>query len=365
MRILYDHQIYVEQEYGGISRYFYELGKELKTDLHVDVENTTCLSNNVYTTDPIYSSKKFFPNNKFKGKVRLLKIINELNSKVKLKGSYDIFHPTYYDTYFLKEIKNRPFVITFYDLIHEKFAHKFDDLTDDKQLFEKRKKLLDKASKIIAISNSTKNDIIEVYKVPETKIEVVYLASSINPGKRDNEIPYDNYILYVGNRRYYKNFKLFIEAIAPLLIKEKGIKVICAGGPKFDLSEMNFFIELKIANQLLQLSINDHLLSTLYKKALFFVFPSVYEGFGIPVLEAFSCSCATLLSATSSLPEVGGDAALYFDPYDKDDILDKVTLLLYDSDLRDKLKKNGVKRLKLFSWLQTAKDHYGIYKSVL
>jgi glycosyltransferase involved in cell wall biosynthesis len=365
MTILFDHQIYIEQEYGGISRYFYELSKGLKIDLKVDVKNTICLSNNIYTTDPIYTSIKFFPNNSFKGKARSLKIVNELNSKCRLKGNFDVFHPTYYDAYFFNNIKNRPFVVTFHDLTHEKLLHKFKILNTDKTLFDRRRLLLEKSAKIIAVSHCTKNDIVDTYKVDPSKIEVVYLANSIDSNNHEIIVPYKNYILYVGMRGFYKNFKLFVAAITPLLLKEKNLKVLCAGGGRFTKEEMVFFKSLRIIDQLIQVDINDQLLATLYKNALFFVFPSLYEGFGIPVLESFSCSCPALLSNTGSLPEIGGGSALYFNPTDKKDILDKVSLLLYDQNLRDKLKVAGLKREQEFSWTETTKGHYKVYKSLL
>ena len=361
MKIVYDHQIYIWQEYGGISRYFYELSKALLKDPTLDVKNTVRLSNNEYTSDRLYNTHSFFTNQSFPGKFRILRIVNEWSSKKELNKGFDIFHPTYYDTYFFSTIKNKPFVITFYDLIHERFSNKFKNLGVDKDLFTRRKLLLEKATRVIAISQSTKNDIVDIYKIPEAKIDVVYLANSIDSKDSSTAIPYKNYILYVVRSNSYKNFTPFIKAITPLLIKEKDLKVVCAGGGRFDSTEQNLFTELKISDQMIQTGINDQLLAALYKSALFFVFPSNYEGFGIPVLEAFSCSCPALISDVSSLPEVGGNAALYFDPNDKSDILDKVSILLYDSDLRKKLAIAGLEREKLFSWSQTAIRHKEIY----
>ena len=365
MKVIFDHQIYLFQQYGGISRYFYELTSILTHELNVDVVNTICLSNNIYATPPLYSSAKFLPDYSFKGKARFMDTVNQISSLLKLNKKYDIFHPTYYDTYFLERIGKRPFVITFHDLTHEKLATRFEDLSRDKQLFQRRKLLLDRASKVISVSASTKNDIMDIYKVPSDKIEVVHLASSIWPGNQDMEIPYDNYILYVGNRQSYKNFILFIESISPLLQKDNALKVLCAGGGVFTLDEINLFNDFKIADQLIQISINDNLLSSLYKKALFFVFPSLYEGFGIPILEAFTCSCPVLLSDISPFREVASDAAIYFNPTEREDLLDKATQLLQDEYLRARLKTAGSNRGEEFTWFNTAKSHQEIYQSIL
>src|ERR1700761_9822305 len=136
MKLLYDHQIYSFQNYGGISRYFYELSKGLKLDLKVDVANSVLLSSNVYTTDPLYQSQNILPNVSFKGKGWIFKNVNQLNSLLLInKQNFDIFHPTYFDTYFFNILKNKPFVITFYDLINEQLKDRFTELNIDNSLF--------------------------------------------------------------------------------------------------------------------------------------------------------------------------------------------------------------------------------------
>ena len=365
MKVVYDHQIYVTANYGGIARYFFEVSKSLVANHGVEVVNTVRLSNNIFTGDPIFNAKKFFPGQSFKGKKRILRMVNEVVSKRKLKEKFDVFHPTYNQTYFLNTIKNKPFVITIHDLIQEKFKHQYPEFGEDTALFKNRKLLIAKCSKIIAVSENTRNDLVEFYNIPTSKIEVVYHGNSINEQNfYTGVLPFNNYILFVGRRKFYKNFQPFIEAIAPLILKEGDLSVVCAGGGEFNKNEHNLFRDLKIAGRLTQVEITDELLSELYRKALFFVFPSLYEGFGIPILEAFGCSCPVVLSNTSSLPEIGGDAALYFDPYDKDDMMDKVKSLLYDEKLRDNLKEKGSARVKEFSWAQTAKGHFDVYRSL-
>ena len=159
MKVLYDHQIFTIQKYGGISRYFYELIKNFNKQRDINIYTSLFLSNNYYIRDrkDIYYNE-FLPNGKFKYKQRLQIIINKLISIYNLKKQkYDIFHPTYYDTYFLKYIDNTPFVLTVYDMIHEKLNNSSnDDITKNKIL------LCEKASKIIAISKSTKKDFLSL-----------------------------------------------------------------------------------------------------------------------------------------------------------------------------------------------------------
>ena len=111
--------------------------------------------------------------------------------------------------------------------------------------------------------------------------------------------------------------------------------------------------------------VNDTILSSLYTNALAFVFPSLYEGFGIPILEAFACNCPVLISNTSSLPEIAGDACISFDPKDKSSILDAVKHVLSDKSLQAELREKGRKRLNFFSWERTAKETKQVYKNVI
>ena len=366
MKILYDHQIFTSQKYGGISRYFYELVRELDNISEVEYEIPLLVSNNHYISDKRFVDYiELLPNKQFRGKHRIFKLINKPNNIWKLKQQkFDIFHPTYYDPYFLKYLGNKPFVLTVYDMIHEKFSDMFsstDKTTEQKRL------LVEKATKIIAISESTKKDLIELFGTDESKIEVVYLGNSMFPKtdiKLDFEIP-KRYLLFVGGRGAYKNFERFIKSVSQLLTQDKEIFVLCTGGGKFSSSEIQLFNELEISKQVLQYNLDDDSLAYFYKNALAFIFPSLYEGFGIPVLESFACGCPLLCSDVSSLPEVAGNAACYFDPYNEESIRDAVSRVLNDSKFREELINKGYEQLKKFSWKQTAEETKKIYESVL
>jgi glycosyltransferase involved in cell wall biosynthesis len=173
------------------------------------------------------------------------------------------------------------------------------------------------------------------------------------------------YLLFVGNRRVYKNFDTFTESISQLLRDDKNLYLICAGGGKFTPSEIASLEKSGVINKVTQCSFDDNILAQLYQNALAFIFPSLYEGFGIPILEAFFCGCPVVASNISSLPEVAGDAAEYFDPLDKISILNAVKKIAYDHGLRCKLKNKGYERLKNFSWEKTANQTKMLYKSIL
>ncbi len=368
MRILYDHQIFTRQIYGGISRYFFELIKHFKNDNKIKYELSLKYSNNYYLKElNNLTQKTFLENYSFRGKYRLLNILNKKVSKKAIyRGNYDIFHPTYYDPYFLDYIGKKPFVLTIHDMVHEIYPEMFP-LKDETS---KRKKLLaQKATKIIAVSENTKKDIIRFFSIGTNKIEVIFHGTPFdmnNSGdsKVDIDLP-EKYILFVGSRSGYKNFSLFIEAITSLLIENNKLKVVCVGGGNFKGIEKEKFKRLNITNKVYQYSVNDDILTYLYKKAIVFIFPSLYEGFGIPILEAFSCGCPVIASNTSSLSEVAGDAAIYFDPINKLSILNSIQKVICDNNLRDQLIYKGYQRVKKFTWKKTMEQTKKIYESII
>lgn len=365
MKIQYDHQIFTFQKYGGISRYFYELMKEFDLLENVEINTSLLFSNNHYISEKKHTNHiNFLPEKEFRGKQKLMSFFNKRNSIYAFrKQNFDIFHPTYYDPYFLDYIGEKPFVLTVYDMIHEKFSDMFsisDNTSAQKRL------LVEKATKVIAISQSTKKDLIELFGTDESKIEVVYLGNSMFPNCSEDkslDIP-GKYILFVGSRGAYKNFERFITSISQILKDNKNLFVICAGGGKFSTQELENFSNLNIINQVRQYNLDDDILANLYKNAELFVFSSLYEGFGIPILEAFACGCPLVCSNTSSLPEVAGDAACYFDPYREDSIRDTVEEVLNSKELQEELRQKGRKRLEKFSWKQTALETKEVYERI-
>jgi glycosyltransferase involved in cell wall biosynthesis len=221
---------------------------------------------------------------------------------------------------------------------------------------------------ILAISGNTKNDLIQLYNVSPEKIEVVYLAASINkrmalPKEKLNLT--ERYLLYVGNRDFYKNFNNFLLAIEPLLKDNPELFLIAAGGGKFNASELKLFEIKNLKNKILYKPADDTSLATLYKNALAFVFPSLYEGFGIPALEAMNCDCPVVMSNTSSLPEVGGEAAIYFNPTKQDDIREKIASVIFNEELREDLIKKAAVQRNNFSFKRTALKTKEAYEKLL
>lgn len=381
MRILYDYQAFSMQTHGGISRCFAELLKHIPNG--VDTKLGVKESDNVYLSgiDNImpanYQYNNFLGKKHFLGKWHMHYLYDKIsgggyypnynkNYSIELlkKGDYDVFHPTYFDDYFLPFLNGKPFVLTIHDMIPELYPQYFT--RDDKQI-KMKQKLISLASGVIAVSENTKNDIIRMMNVPQEKIHVVYHGCSFATTIQKKEKPYNfPYILFVGGRGDYKNFYPFMKAIMPILRKYNDLHVVCTGKP-FNEDEINNMNALGIKDRFLYSWVkNDDSMLALYHQAECFVFPSEYEGFGLPILEAYQAECPVLLNNASCFPEIAGDAAVYFNMNSDDtDLAEKLELLLMmSSSDRNALLEKQKLRLARYSWEESAKRMADIYQSI-
>lgn len=359
MRVLYDTHVFNWQKVGGISKYYAELISQLRKD-NVDVILPVLVSNNVYLNNICTNVYRLFPswNNRYKDKF-IGRINNTLLDYYYYKGEFDIFHPTYYDLSFLNCIKGKPFVLTVHDMYNEIFC------IDSGNVISLKKELINRADRIIAISENTKNDILQIYNIDETKISVVHhgfraIKCLIKPNIQI-ESPY---VLFVGGRGDYKNFDRFIRAFAYLRTKYVDLNLICTGNP-FSQDELLSFRKLNISERVYHCFSTEEELAWLYTNAEFFVFPSLYEGFGLPLLEAFNYGAPSLISDTSCFPEIAENAALYFNPYDIDSMICCMDKFLSSTSLKKCLIERGKLRVKQFSWEKTSEKTNAIYKSLL
>lgn len=355
MKILFDNQVYENQSFGGISRYFNEL----------QFENNSIKRLKGYK--PLtYTQKTIFQ--RLRGKINHKVVKADPNKhdfyRAQIRDiEYDIFHPTYYDNYFL-EVLEKPFVLTVHDMINEIYPEYFGLSPDSIN----KRRLCEKAEKIISVSETTKRDIVNIFGISKDKIEVIYHATnfdSINISKPKFNFHGNKYILYTGNRNAYKNFLTFLLAIGPILKEEKNIILICTG-PGFNKIEEKWIKDLELDKYVNHYYCkSDSELAYLYSSAECFVFPSLYEGFGFPLLEAFACGCPVVSSYGGSLKEIGGDAAVYFNPKEILEIRKAIINVLSDSSLRNELILNGRERLKDFSWDKCRKQTEQVYKKIV
>jgi glycosyltransferase involved in cell wall biosynthesis len=368
MRIAYDHQIFSFQEYGGVSRYFIELAYEVAKYSEIDACVVAPYFKNRYLKNASSSVKVYGKHiSGMRYTKRLIKGANKIIAKRTLKNIQpEIVHETYYSSESAAP-KCSKIVLTVYDMIHEIYP---DNFSPDIALRDDKKIAIDRADHIICISENTRKDLIELLDIPSDKISVIHLGFAVNFDENSQAIDKKlskPFILYVGERsRPYKNFKALLHAYARSRKLQNDFMLKTFGGGVFTDEERNQMELLGIAdNNVQQMFGNDSVLADLYKTAVGFVYPSLYEGFGIPPLEAMGFDCPVICSNTSSIPEVVGNAGEYFDPLSVDDLQDKLECVLYNNEKREKLIQRGRERIKLFTWGKCASDTVDVYQRLL
>src|SRR3989339_603182 len=274
------------------------------------------------------------------------------------------FSPAHYLPYFCPV----PQAVTIHDLAYLYFPEDFIK-KDLWQLKNWTKFSVNKADKVIAVSKTTKKDIVKNYVVDENKVLVIYNGFEKTVGvktsavkhsdielARTAEVKLRKYVLLVGTIQPRKNLDVLIDAFSKFSQTNIDFKLVIVG-KKGWLYESPFekVRSMKLEDKVIFTGhISDEELIWYYQNAFCLVLPSLYEGFGIPVLEAMRYSCPTVLSMNSSLPEIGGDASIYFDPKNSDDLLQKLSTLQENNELRKDLISKGKQRIKNFSWEKCA-----------
>lgn len=282
------------------------------------------------------------------------------------QDSFELIHPTYTNELNLLEYKGRtPMVVTIHDMIHEILPEAFsphDPTAQRKKLFAER------ADRIIAISQKTKDDIVEILGIDPDRIDVIYHGCSALPappeGSSRSGLP-PRYLLFVGRREAYKNFDRFFSGVAPLLKRDSTLHLICVGGGSWTQTEQQNITAAGLQNRIHQQYADDRELARLYRYAEAFVFPSYYEGFGLPILEAFTCGAPVVCARASCFEEIGGDACAYFDPHDAADIESAVLAVIGNAEKRAEMLLRGKKRAAAFTWQKAAVQTLETYRKAL
>ena len=382
MKVLFDSQAFDMQTIGGVSRCFVELYRHLPKEVNATIG--VLESNNIYLRNlgfpycgQLYD--EFICKTPFRGKGRLFNWYNSVIGRKYWGNQYnkayckkllqekqvDILHPTYFGDWFLPYLKNTPFVLTIHDMIPERFPQFFK--RDDFQIMMKRK-LAPLARKIITVSENTKKDVIQLLGVSEEKVEVIYHGvNNYNLNSLDNSFYDFPYLLYVGSRYDYKNFIPFLKSCEKIFDKYKDLKLICTGN-SFTPIELAQIDNIGFSSRVIHRFVKtDEELMNLYHHAVCFVYPSLYEGFGIPILEAYQAQCPVMLNKRSCFPEIAGDAAIYFD---MDSDISDFAEVFEDffnsySYRKDELILKQNKRLKQYSWERSAQQLADVYQSLI
>ncbi|MBU1566595.1 MAG: glycosyltransferase family 4 protein [Proteobacteria bacterium] len=365
MRIAFDYQTFFLQPYGGISRYFTQL-----------VQNLLKKEQQVKVFAPLYQNNylpklpKDIVNGWHVGRYpsktrRICYEYNFLKSRFQIsRWKPDLVHETYFSK---KKVapKSCPTVITVYDMIYELFP---DEFSKNDHTAELKKVAIDRADHVICISENTKLDLMRLYGTETSKISVVHLGVdniSSHSILKKPDISQRPFLLYVGKRGGYKNFAGFLKAVATSKRLLSDFDIIAFGGGEFSSDELFFISSLGfVENQVQHETGDDGLLRYYYSSARALVYPSLYEGFGLPPLEAMAHHCPVISSNTSSMPEVIGSAGEYFDPANVDDLQRAIESVVYSDDRVEQLMKLGVERLTAFSWDKCAQQSLDIYRLI-
>ncbi len=264
-----------------------------------------------------------------------------------------------------------PFIITVHDLERICFPHAPEDPVARMEL-DLDALAIKKADHVIAVSDNTKKDLVRHLDISADKISVIHngVDHAVFKPNGTGKLPFP-YVLYVGSERPRKNLETILSALARL--KKQGdfpdLKLVKVGSPgrseTYREATLDFVNKLGLQDQVVFVGhVPDQELSTYYSSARALVYPSLYEGFGLPIVEAMACGCPVITSSISSLPEVGGEAGLYVDPHDVAGLMQTIAQVLRDESLRAQMIKRGIERSSQFSWTKAANATMDVYRQV-
>jgi glycosyltransferase involved in cell wall biosynthesis len=288
--------------------------------------------------------------------------INSALQSLQLKPtSKDVVHQTYY---FPTKLSKGKLIVTVHDMIDElnlsnrKNVHPFSEL---------KNRSCQRADRIIAISESTKSDLVHFFGISPDKISVVYHGNSLDKFSLAS-IPLTNqerpYLLFVGNRDDYKNFRRLLCAYSTSKSLSKEFDLICFGGKPFTREELSVIQSHSLQTRVRRETGDDFALAKAYRNATALIYPSLYEGFGLPLIEAMSMECPVVTSKGSSLTEIAGTAAAFFDPYNIEDMQSIIEQTVFDESRRQSLVSHGSKRHQSFTWEECYKNTMEIYTEI-
>ena len=368
VNVLYDAQIFRQQRYGGISRYFAELAPRIGAMAGVKARILAPGHDNAYLADVGGKTLVGWRRNALAGRVRGGRraervLVRATESVARSVLRADVVHETYY-VEAPPAARGAVRALTVYDMIHERFAALFDGTDPTSRA---KRAAIARADLVFCISESTRRDLIELFEVPAAKLVVTYLSANLAPAANAPAAGGDRepYVLYVGERRGYKNFLGLVEAMqaSPLL---RSLPLVCFGGGPLSAEERGRIDAIGFPVDRISHAFGDDTqLARLYGGALCFVYPSLYEGFGIPPLEAMRCGCPVVCSNTSSIPEVVGAAGEYFDPNDVGSIAQAIESVIGSESRRHELKTLGFAQTDRFSWDRCAAQTFAAYRAAM
>jgi len=367
MRVAFDHQIFSMQRYGGVSRYFFELASRLPAHGVSEVCVVAPLYINNYLAAD--SARRFTrgryvngPPYTFAG-ISVVPVVNRFAAPLALRrANPDIVHETYFAAKPVGRARRR--VVTVYDMIHELFANEFPDAA---QVTAAKRAAVNRADHVICISENTQRDLVRLYGIDPARTSVVHLGYSMTTetnAAKEASGDHRSSLLYVGHRAGYKNFRTLLQAYGSSTVLRE-FELIAFGGGPLSPDEQNEIRRLGITDRVRFESGSDRELAARYRAAAAFIFPSMCEGFGLPPLEAMSHGCPVVCSNKGSIPEVVGDAGVYFDPNNPEELRTVLERVVTTEALQADLRARGYAHIATFSWDKCAAATAQIYREIM
>lgn len=371
LRVIFDSQIFCHQRFGGVSRYVCSMALEMQGMAGITPLIVAPFHFNEYLDQLPPSLVCGRRVRWLEGLTALAYGASVLPGKIAARRfTPDVLHNTYY--FPVKPPSGTRSILTVHDMIHEKYPQYFAASPFTTRI---KAASVAAADHVICVSESTRLDLLATYDIPEERVSVTHLGfgplGSLLAGESSSDFKVRvlgadaPYLLYVGSRVSYKNFRGLLNAYADSASLRTNFFFLCFGGGDFTRAERAAISKAGVEGRIRYLGGSDAVLAACYAHASLFVCPSLYEGFGMPVLEAMSLDCPVACSNSSSLPEVVGDAARLFDPLDRDSIRSALESVLDSPSAATALKERGRRRRQLFSWRSCAENTIDIYRRVL
>lgn len=360
MRVLIDPQIFLFQQRGGVSRLFSELAKELTATPDVEVVLPFGYVQNEYIARDFPDRMRQVAGGVHRTRPRPLQMLNTLTRMP--PRAVDVVHHTWYRPEYIDRYRTRTRVSTVFDMIPEVMP----EWSGGDPHVGKRE-YLEASDAIVCISETTKADLLQHWGDFGKPVHVTYLGvetSFFSPTTPSFALP-DRYVLFVGRRADYKNFSLLAEAFADVAGARPDLHLMCVGGGAFGPAEAEFFERHGITDRVHQFAVDDADLPGVYAGARCLVFPSKYEGFGLPILEAYAAGCPVVVADTPCLTEVAGGHATIVSPEDPSELA-QALLEISDPDAPDAAVMIGAARDRAaeFTWARTCAETLAIYREI-
>ena len=361
MRVALDEQIFAVQAYGGISRLFYEMASAFVRDPELGVK--------LERLDAPVVNEYLLADRELAGRLGVrrasgpYRALGHYVARRRRKAPADVVHNTFYMPRGLGEHPSSKRVVTVYDMIPEllpKTRRRLDFLTE-------KHKYVRRADHIICISESTRRDLLRMYPDIHAPVSIAYpgVGPAFRPDARSSRSWSEPYILHVGNRSSYKDGATLLRAFTLIAQPFPDHILYLVGGGALTKEEREILAPAGLLGRIRQESLPDSDVPGAYAAATVTVFPSRYEGFGLPGVEAMASGSPLVLADTSALPEVGGTAARYFPPGDERTLASVLADVLGDAEAQREMRQAGLEQARGFSWSGYASANVEAYRAVL